>query len=69
MVAVAQLVELQIVVLAVVGSSPIGHPGKAPLERGVFLFYPRCRLYSVHIELNNPKFVGTITPRETGNVR
>ncbi len=43
MVAVVQLVERQIVILVVVGSSPIGHP----------IFIPHLGLF---IELTCPKF-------------
>ncbi len=44
MVAVAQLVELQIVDLAVTGSNPVGHPSdnnqtKTPFNQEVFLVY------------------------------
>ena len=53
MVAVAQLVELRIVVPAVVGSSPISHPtfapfassrsfgGASPLRRSILFFTPQ----------------------------
>lgn|GEM_PF-5384246 len=39
MVAVAQLVEHQIVVLVVVGSIPIGHPQISPEFSGLILFF------------------------------
>ncbi len=40
MVAVVQLVEHQVVILAVAGSSPVSHPdiGNAVRERAAFLF-------------------------------
>lgn len=41
MVVVAQLVELQIVVLAVVGSSPIDHPPETVGLSGGFFYPPK----------------------------
>lgn len=57
MVAVAQLVEHQIVVLVVVGSIPIGHPQISPEFSGLILF-PHTLIGTSHILVHHDNEIG-----------
>jgi hypothetical protein len=71
MVVVAQLVERQVVILDVAGSSPVDHPKldvSGPLRRVVFVGYSFNSLYALLAQLAehrtlNPQVLGSI-PRE-----